>query len=238
VRSLPGPGRTLRAIGFDDAPFARGRRGAAVRVAGVVCAGTRFEGLVLGSLRQDGWNATAVLRDLLAGGKFLPQLHLVLLAGLGGYGDLCVLDMGEPIRIAEIAANLITMAGRIPGAEIPIVYTGLRPGEKLSEEVLTEDEEETAQVRNGIRLARSRPPPADLPKWLREIQELAEKGDREGLFVALRHIVPTYRRTPGQPLEPATAAQPAPSVGHPEEPRQEGAFQLPVLSWFHSLTVR
>lgn len=92
MRSLPGPGRTLRAIGFDDAPFARGRRGAAVRVAGVVCAGTRFEGLVLGSLRQDGWNATAVLRDLLAGGKFLPQLHLVLLDGLG-FGGFNLVDL-------------------------------------------------------------------------------------------------------------------------------------------------
>jgi endonuclease V-like protein UPF0215 family len=87
IRSpFPPPGRTLRAIGFDDAPFRRGRR-ASVPVAGVVCAGTRFEGLVWGAVRQDGWNATAVLADLLRGGKFLPQLHFVLLDGiaLGGF---------------------------------------------------------------------------------------------------------------------------------------------------------
>ncbi len=84
--AFPSPGRTLRAVGFDDAPFQRGRR-SLVRVAGVVCAGTRFEGLVVGAVQQDGWNATRALVDLLAGGKFLPQLHLVLLDGiaLGGF---------------------------------------------------------------------------------------------------------------------------------------------------------
>ena len=52
---------------------------------------------------------------------------------LGGYGDVCVLDMGEAIPIEDLAASMITMSGRIPGVEIPIVYTGLRPGEKLDE---------------------------------------------------------------------------------------------------------
>lgn len=91
---FPPVGRTLRAIGFDDAPFTRGRRGP-VGVAGVVCAGTRFEGLVWGRIRQDGWDATEVLVRLLSGGKFLPQLHLVLLDGiaLGGFNvvDLAAL---------------------------------------------------------------------------------------------------------------------------------------------------
>jgi hypothetical protein len=87
----PREGRTLRAIGFDDAPFVRGRRGD-VGVAGVVCAGTRFEGLVWGRLRQDGWNATGALARLLLGGKFLPQLHLVLLDGLS-FGGLNLVDL-------------------------------------------------------------------------------------------------------------------------------------------------
>lgn len=88
---LPPRGRSLRAIGFDDAPFTRHRRGD-VGVAGVVCAGTRFEGLVWGRLRQDGWNATAALASLLVGGKFLPQLHLVLLDGLS-FGGLNLVDL-------------------------------------------------------------------------------------------------------------------------------------------------
>ena len=89
---FPPPGRTLRAIGFDDAPFARGRRGGAVGLAGVVCAGTRFEGLVWGRVRQDGWNATEAVAGLLLGGKFLPQLHLVLLDGIG-FGGLNLVDL-------------------------------------------------------------------------------------------------------------------------------------------------
>lgn len=123
TRRLPPPGRTLRAIGFDDAPFTRGARGP-VGVAGVVCAGTRFEGLVWGRVRQDGWDATEVLARLLVGGKFLPQLHLVLLDGiaLGGFNvvDLpalaaaldrpCVAVMRRPPDLAAVAAAV----GRLP----------------------------------------------------------------------------------------------------------------------------
>jgi FlaA1/EpsC-like NDP-sugar epimerase len=165
---------------------------------------------------------------------------LVLLSGLGRYGDLCVLDMGEPIRIAEIARNLITMAGRIPGVEIPIVYSGLRPGEKLYEELLTEEEEETAQVRNRINVAKSPPPPADLAKLLHELQEMAQSGEREGLLRAIERLVPTYRRTPGQPLP--VPERPAPVDTLPEldelpvAPREERGTPVPGLAWFNSLT--
>ncbi|NWF58776.1 MAG: DUF99 family protein [Fischerella sp.] len=78
--------RTIRAIGFDDAPFIR-RSGHPVGVAGVVCANTRFEGMVWGEIQPDGWDATDILCQLLLGGKFLPQLHVVLLDGisLGGF---------------------------------------------------------------------------------------------------------------------------------------------------------
>ncbi len=112
---LPPPGRALRAIGFDDAPFVR-RRGGRVHVAGVVCAGTRFEGMVWGHVRQDGWDATEALARLLESGKFLPQLHLVLLDGLsfGGFnlvdlealarrlGRPCVAVMRRPPDLAAV----------------------------------------------------------------------------------------------------------------------------------------
>jgi endonuclease V-like protein UPF0215 family len=103
-RGFPPDGRTLRAIGFDDAPFRRGRRGA-VAIAGVVCAGTRFEGLVWGTVRQDGWDATRAIVSLLAGGKFLPQLHLVLLDGIA-FGGLNVVDLpalAEALRLPCVA---------------------------------------------------------------------------------------------------------------------------------------
>ncbi|MDM9385033.1 DUF99 family protein [Chlorogloeopsis sp. ULAP01] len=78
--------RTIRAIGFDDAPFVR-HCCHPVGVAGVVCANTRFEGMVWGEIQPDGWDATEILCQLLVDGKFLPQLHIVLLDGisLGGF---------------------------------------------------------------------------------------------------------------------------------------------------------
>ncbi len=127
---------------------------------------------------------------------------LVLLAGLGGYGDVCVLDMGEAIRIEDLAASMITMAGRIPGAEIPIVFTGLRPGEKLNEEPLTEDEEKAHVVRNRIKVAKSPAPPADLSEQLEKLRRLADAADREEIIEVIREIVPTYRWTPNRPPAP------------------------------------
>jgi len=150
---------------------------------------------------------------------------LVLLAGLGGYGELCVLDMGESIRIADLARHLITMVGYVPGREIEIVYTGLRPGEKLHEELLTEEEEQTQQVRNRIMVARSPAPPQDLAERLRELKILAAVGDREALLRGIERLVPSYRRTPNWPLE--VVPEPTPEFALAEvvpEPALELAF--------------
>ncbi len=119
VPRIPPPGRIIRTVGFDDAPFRRGSR-REVGVAGVVCAGTRFEGLVWCRIRQDGWNATDVLLALLSRSKFLPQLHLVLLDGIamGGFNviDLprlavglrrpCLAVMRRPPDLAAVEAAL------------------------------------------------------------------------------------------------------------------------------------
>ncbi|MEB3826184.1 endonuclease dU [Phormidium sp. CCY1219] len=83
--------RTIRVIGFDDAPFLRGA-GGKVAIAGVVCAGTRFEGMLWGEVTQDGFDATDTLCELLIGSKFLPQLHLVLLDGIG-FGGFNLVDL-------------------------------------------------------------------------------------------------------------------------------------------------
>jgi endonuclease V-like protein UPF0215 family len=97
-------------VGFDDAPFERRRRGD-VGVAGVVCAGTRFEGLVWGRLRQDGWNATDALARLLVAGKFLPQLHLVLLDGIS-FGGLNLVDL--PLLAARLERPCVAVMRRAP----------------------------------------------------------------------------------------------------------------------------
>jgi uncharacterized protein len=117
---FPPEGRTLRAIGFDDAPFVRGRRGA-VGLAGVVCAGTRFEGLVWGTIRQDGWNATDEIVRLLAGGKFLPQLHLVLTDGIA-FGGFNVVDLAA--LASALGRPCVAVMRRPP--DLPAVERAIR----------------------------------------------------------------------------------------------------------------
>ncbi len=132
----------------------------------------------------------------------IPEaVGLVLVSGLADYGELCVLEMGAPIRVDELARLMIALSGHVAGSDIKIVYTGLRPGEKLAEEVLTEEEEQAHAVRDRIRIAKSPPPPQDLMLRLAELRRLAETGDREIILNALRVLVPTYR--PGSGAAPA-----------------------------------
>lgn len=85
--------RLPRVIGFDDAPF-ENKIGVDVHIAGVVCVGTRFEGMLWGSLPKDGENATEVLCQLLLSSKFYQQIHLVLLDGLA-FGGFNLIDLPE-----------------------------------------------------------------------------------------------------------------------------------------------
>jgi FlaA1/EpsC-like NDP-sugar epimerase len=140
----------------------------------------------------------------------IPEaVGLVLMSGLNDYGELCILEMGEPVRIADLAHHLITMAGFVPNLEIPIVYTGLRPGEKLHEELMTEEEEKTQRAHNRILVADCPAPPADLKERLAELRKLADVGDPQPLLRAMRELVPSFRTpdvegdagmVPGEPL--------------------------------------
>ncbi|WP_066426636.1 DUF99 family protein [Anabaena sp. 4-3] len=96
--------RKIRAVGFDDAPFTRAA-GKPVSVAGVICADTRFEGMVWGEIEPDGWDATETLSQLLIGGKFLAHLHVVLLDGisLGGFNIVDLPLLAEKLERPCIA---------------------------------------------------------------------------------------------------------------------------------------
>ena len=107
--------RIIRVIGFDDAPFLR-HAGEPVSIAGVVCAGTRFEGMVWGQIEPDGWDATEVILKLLVGRKFLPQLHIVLLDGIafGGFNVIDLPRLSEQLQLPCVAVmrrmpNLVTV---------------------------------------------------------------------------------------------------------------------------------
>jgi FlaA1/EpsC-like NDP-sugar epimerase len=122
----------------------------------------------------------------------IPEaVGLVLLAGLGAHGDLCILEMGEPIRILDLARMMITLCGLVPEQDIPIVFTGLRPGEKLDEVLMTEEERRVSRMlAHRIRVIQSPYPEADLTRELAGLEDVARKGDRAGVLRALRMIVP------------------------------------------------
>lgn len=133
----------------------------------------------------------------------IPEaVGLVLVSGLNDYGELCILEMGQPVRIADLAHHLITMAGFVPNLEIPIVFTGLRPGEKLHEELMTDEEERTQKARNRILIAESPPTLPDLRERLVELRRLADAGEPVALLSAMRELVPTFR-TPEPERAPA-----------------------------------
>jgi FlaA1/EpsC-like NDP-sugar epimerase len=117
---------------------------------------------------------------------------LVLRAGYGDYGELCVLDMGEQIRILDLARHMITMVGKVPDVDIAIAFTGLRPGEKLFEELLTEEEESTSSVAHKIFVASSPPVREDLDERLAELVDAAYAEDHAQVMALLRRLVPSY----------------------------------------------
>lgn len=85
-------------------------------------------------------------------------VELVLQAGAMGHGgEIFVLDMGEPVRILDMAEQMIRLSGHVPYDDIPIVFTGIRPGEKLFEEILTAEEGTSATHHSQIFVARQNP---------------------------------------------------------------------------------
>jgi FlaA1/EpsC-like NDP-sugar epimerase len=127
----------------------------------------------------------------------IPEaVHLMLqAAALAKGGDIFVLEMGEQVHVLDLARNLIRLSGRIPDEEISIVFTGLRPGEKLCEELVAEDESIEAPSSGGVRrvVARAAPDWSALQRAVIELERLAAEDDGPAVFKALGEIVPTYR---------------------------------------------
>jgi FlaA1/EpsC-like NDP-sugar epimerase len=124
----------------------------------------------------------------------IPEaVGLVVKAAYGNFGELCVLDMGEPVRIADLARQMISMAGLVPDVDIQIEVTGLRPGEKLNEELMMEDEEVTSSVGDKIQVITGPPPPPHLWHLLAELGHAAVAEDELRVRALLKTIVPTYQ---------------------------------------------
>ena len=125
----------------------------------------------------------------------IPEaVSLVLTAGgLAEGGEIFVLDMGAPVKIKDLAENLIRLSGFIPGEDIKIEYTGLRPGEKLYEELLMDEEgiqktkNEKIYIGHPINLD-----PQKLKEDLNALEDLCSSGDNAAIERMLLKIVPTF----------------------------------------------
>ncbi|MCR5823144.1 MAG: polysaccharide biosynthesis protein [Lachnospiraceae bacterium] len=125
----------------------------------------------------------------------IPEaVSLVLEAGAyAGNGEIYVLDMGEPVRIADLAENLIRLSGYIPNEDIMIEYTGLRPGEKLYEERLM-DEEGLEKTENDL-ISVAKPIEMDDELFFKKLDKIYGDAYSEGEDIrdCIADIVPTYR---------------------------------------------
>jgi FlaA1/EpsC-like NDP-sugar epimerase len=121
--------------------------------------------------------------------------QLVLQASvLGDGGEVFVLDMGEEVKILELAQDMITLSGLIPDVDIKIEFIGLRPGEKLHEELLTAQEGVRMTRHEKIFIAKAdEVDPERFYRCLRELKKLTKEMDRDGMIGKLKEILPEYR---------------------------------------------
>jgi len=126
---------------------------------------------------------------------------VIQVGGLGIKEAVFVLDMGEPVKIVDLAWNLIQLSGLIPGEDIKIEYIGLRPGEKLFEELLSEKEKSRVLGDSGhekIFIAETEEVDEEkLEKDIKELEVLAKEMDNEEVVRKLQEIVPSYRPNRG-----------------------------------------
>lgn len=109
-------------------------------------------------------------------------------------GEIFVLDMGEPVKIDDVARKMIKLSGLIPDVDIKVEYTGLRPGEKLYEERLM-DEEGLRQTKENTDISIAEPIPMDDAKFEEQLAELdrASKAEVNNIRELVSEIVPTYK---------------------------------------------
>ena len=126
----------------------------------------------------------------------IPEaVQLVLEAGsFARSGEVYVLDMGEPVHILDLAEKLIRLSGYTPYVDIQIEEVGLRPGEKLYEELLTQSAD-LRRTENEKIFVEEKPAieESDLKGWLEELAAVVESGSRQQIFQLLRELVPTFR---------------------------------------------
>lgn len=143
---------------------------------------------------RKGGPVTVTHPDMIRYFMTIPEAsQLVLQAGaLYQNGAVYVLDMGEPVNIEQMARDLIKLSGFEPDLDIKITHTGMRPGEKLYEELLTAEEGTDMTRHEKIYVARKNGVLSNLGDRLDRLYEIAMKGDHISIREEIKNIVPTY----------------------------------------------
>ena len=150
-----------------------------------------------------GGPVTVTHKDMTRYFMTIPEAsQLVLQAAAGGKGgQIFLLDMGEPVKISDLARQMITLSGFVPGEDIEIVYTGVRPGEKLYEELRNDTEDIEPTVNPKIFVWGHQPTPWDqVETMMSNLVSLSNTLDRQQIVDALQQAVPEYT-----PLNPPKA---------------------------------
>jgi len=144
----------------------------------------------------------------------IPEASQLVLqaAATGEGGHIFLLDMGEPVKIVDLARDLITLSGFRPDEDIEIVFTGVRPGEKLFEELRTEGENIVHTPHEKIHIWQTRETDwGQLQRGLERLSELVDTGDPEAIIRAMQTLVPEYlpqnshNHAADEPVESSTA---------------------------------
>lgn len=140
-----------------------------------------------------GGPVTVTHKDIIRYFMTIPEASQLILQSsvLGEGGEIFVLDMGEPIKIAYLAEQMIILSGKTPGDDIDIIYTGLRPGEKLYEELFYEGEGHERTAHNKIfRAVTNRQNKEHVERAVEEIKFCIAERNAAGLIDILRRMVP------------------------------------------------
>ena len=143
-----------------------------------------------------GGPVTVTHKDIIRYFMTIPEAcSLVLEAGcMGNGGEIYIFDMGEPVKIYDMARRMISLAGLKPDIDIKIEEIGLRPGEKLYEELLNDKEKTTATVNKKIMTAKVKTYDyKDVCANIDQIIKLAACGDVHGMIYAMKEFVPEYK---------------------------------------------
>ena len=168
----------------------------------------------------------------------IPEASQLVLqaAAMGKGGDIFVLDMGQPVRIVDLAKDLIRLSGLQP-EDIEITFTGLRPGEKLYEELYFEDEEMQATPHPKLFVAYHRPYTlADVREAIAQLAGLVHESP-DAIRSRIKEIVPEYDESQSNAPAPERTVGERAEERTPSEAPVNGAAHLPQRRTNQATTV-